>query len=92
MTDAFLHALLGLAIAGILVAAFFLLGPVMAAGMFGAWDIYFREVTQLQGKHFSNDFRRGWNPLAWSGEKNLETFIPVCIVLGVGMAIEYGVQ
>lgn len=90
--DTLAHILLGLAIAGSVLVAFLLLGPVMAAGVVGAWDIYFREVTQLQGKHFDNDFRSGWLPWKWSSEKNIETWLPVGVVLGAGAAIEWGVN
>ena len=90
--DGLLHTLLGLAILASTVAAFFLLGPVMAAGTVASWDIYFREVTQEQAKHFDFNFRKGWNPAKWSKAKNLETWIPVCLVFGVAAAIEIGAQ
>ena len=90
--DGVLHTGLGLAVGAALLIAFLIAGPVMAAGLFGAWDIYFREVTQEQAKHFDFDFRKGWNPAKWSKAKNLETWIPVGVVLCVAAAIEIGVQ
>lgn len=92
MIDTALHILLGLTVLFAFHAASLLLGPMLTAGLFAAFYLYSREVTQQQGKHFANDFRRGWLPWKWSGEKNSETWIPVCCVLGVAAAIHFGVQ
>lgn len=89
MIDALLHFLLGIAIAATAAAAFLLLGPVMAAGVVGAWDIYFREVTQQQAKYHGFDFRQGWNPADWSAAKNFETWLPVAGVLAVTLALQW---
>lgn len=88
--DALLHILLGL---GLLFAfkVLMLLGPTLSAGTIAAFWIYSREVTQKQGSDYGNDFGRGWNPFAWSRRKNIETWIPVGVVLGVSAAIEFGV-
>lgn len=88
MTDTLGHILLGLVLFASVFAAFLFIGPVMAAGVVAAWDIYFREVTQQQGKHFDNDFRRGWLPWKWSIEKNIETWIPVAVVISVAVCVQ----
>lgn len=92
MTDTLLHILLGLTLlfgfkAGLLIAT-----PTITAGTIAAFSLYFREVTQQQAKLYHFDFRSGWNPMKWSAGKNLETWIPVGVVLGVAAAIEFGVQ
>lgn len=90
--DTLLHILLGLALMFAFHATVLLLGPMLAAGLAGAFSLYFREVTQDQAKLYHFDFRSGWNPRAWSRGKNIETWIPVSVVLGVSAAIEFGVK
>lgn len=89
--DTILHILLGI---GLLFAfkAVMIFGPTLSAGLLAAFWLYSREVTQKQGSAYGNDFRRGWLPWNWSASKNIETWIPVCFVLGVAAAIEFGVQ
>lgn len=65
---------------------------MLAAGLIAGFTLYTREVTQNQAKNFDCDFRRGWNPVKWSASKNMETWIPVGVVLGVAAAIELGAQ
>jgi hypothetical protein len=91
MTDNLLHILLGL---GMMFGfkSVMVLGPTLSAGILAAFWLYSREVTQKQGSAYGNDFRRGWLPWKWSRSKNIETWIPVCVVLCVAAAIEFGVQ
>lgn len=92
VTDTFAHILLGLTPLFAFHAAVLALGPLLAAGLFAAFTLYFREVTQKQGSAYDNDFRRGWLPWKWSLSKNIETWVPVGVVLAVAAAIEFGVQ
>lgn len=89
--DALLHTLLGLTLLFAFKAVMLLVGPTLAAGLIAVFWLYSREVTQEQGKDYANDFRFGWLPWKWSVRKNLETWIPVCVVLGVAAAIGFGV-
>lgn len=91
MTDTLLHCLLGLTLMFAFHGAVLLFGPLPAAGLIAGFTLYFREVTQNQAKNFDCNFRRGWNPGKWSVSKNVETWIPVTVVLGVSAAIEFGV-
>ena len=88
--DTLLHIALGVTLL-FAFKAVMVLGPTLSAGLIAAFWLYSREVTQEQGKHYGNDFRKGWLPWKWSLEKNIETWIPVGVVLGVAMAIEFGV-
>jgi hypothetical protein len=49
--------------------------------------LYFREVTQQQSLYYHSDIFSGWFPLGgefpWGLNKNVETFIPICITLMV---------
>lgn len=92
MTDTLLHILLGLTLLFSFKAVIFVAGPTLGAGLIAALYLYAREVGQVQAKLYGNDFRRGWNPVKWSAGKNIETWIPVGVVLGVAAAIEFGVQ
>lgn len=88
MSDTLGHVLLGLILMGTFYAASLLLGPMLTAGLFAAFWLYAREVTQHQGKHFDNDFRSGWLPWKWSLEKNIETWIPVAVVMSVAVCVQ----
>lgn len=88
MIDTLGHILLGLAILFASYWASLLLGPMPTAGMFAAFWLYTREVTQQQGKHFDNDFWKGWNSIHWSSEKNIETWIPVAVVISVAVCVQ----
>lgn len=92
MTDTLLHILLGVTLMLTFHAAVLLIGPMPAAAAIAGFCLYFREVTPEQAKHFDCDFRRGWLPWKWSRSKNIETWIPVSVVLGVAAAIGFGVQ
>jgi hypothetical protein len=47
--------------------------------------IYFREVTQFQTRNFESSIFTGWNPWSelypWSIDKQLETFLPIVILV-----------
>lgn len=88
MIDTLLHILLGLTLLFAFYAAVLLFGPMLAAGLLAAFTLYFREVGQAQAKHYDFDFRWGWLPWKWSRGKNIETWIPVAVVL----AVAFGVQ
>lgn len=87
MTDTLGHVLLGLIVLVAFYACALALGPMLTAGLFAAFWLYTREVTQEQGKHFDNEFRSGWLPWKWSMEKNIETWVPVGVVLAVALVL-----
>lgn len=77
--DALLHVALIIGLWVITIIPFLLLPPVVAAGISAAWQIYFREVIQVQSK--TGDFRTGWNPFKWSQSKNIETWFPIILFM-----------
>jgi len=78
---------MGIAFFLIALIPFLVLPSVIAGAFVACFMIYFREVTQIQMKSFEPDFRHGWDFRNWSKSKNMETWIPIGVIMLSGIAL-----
>lgn len=84
MIDTLMHCLMGLVTAAILVICYHLVGVLPTIAIATAWATVLREVTQRQSGYFKDDFRKGWDFWNWSRAKQVETIVPVAMILALG--------
>lgn len=78
--SAILHTIGGLIFFGI-VWAVAKVSPALAAFIAAGGAILLREVTQKQSAKYDNDFRKGWDLWTWDRDKQIETVVPIAIIL-----------
>ena len=97
--DSLYHFVAGLVVAVVLAYTLKNIAKVSSAPRF-IWStylvcflLYFREVTQFQTKNFESHILKGWNPWStdfpWSQNKQLETFLPIAMMLIVAYAVSW---
>lgn len=85
--DTLYHVLLGIALAVIAYVLVLLFDDKLAAAIVGAAIIFLREATQEQTENYGSDFRKGWDFWNWHRSKNFETWVPIAVVLIVGILV-----
>jgi hypothetical protein len=78
--DALYHIFLGIGLC-LTLLVILLLPKLIAIAIIVAFILYFRELTQVQSKLYDGDIRRGWNFTEWSVSKNVETWVPIGVIL-----------
>lgn len=89
LRDAVYHIPLGLGLGALTIGPYLVMNIYSAALVNGAWALFFREATQKQMDDYSGDFERGWDFWNWSVGKNIETWIPVALLLGASFLVAW---
>lgn len=78
--DTMLHIVLGALLLPAVYALMTFAPAWISAATLIAIMLYWHEATQEQTKRYDSDIRMGWAFWHWSMSKNVETWVPVCVV------------
>lgn len=88
MGDTIWHSILAPIVFGLILLTMWLAPPYVAAAIIAGHILFLRELTQEQTRRYDSNFFQGWAFWKWSDNKNWETWVPIGLILALGIILQ----